>query len=245
MISVHLTSGRMNSKSKYQISQVIQRFLPEVELEGGMSGHQRSILKLIRLCKTSAMGGHREQCPECHHVRLHYNSCGNRNCPSCQGVNKEKWIFDRQQELLPVKYFHCVFTIPSELYIYFRYNKRLLYDLMMRNVQETLMTFGKDPKHGINGKLGGITILHTWTQQMTYHPHVHCIVPAGGLRDGKTWQSANKNGNYLFPVRAMSALFKGKLLAGITDVQKTFFTTRTGSPMQRKPSEDQIKFWNI
>jgi len=86
-------------------------------------------------------------------------------------VNKEKWIFDRQQDLLPVKYFHCVFTIPSELYIYFRYNKKLLYDLQMRCVKDTLLAFGLDAKHGIDGKIGAILLLHTWTQQMTYHPH--------------------------------------------------------------------------
>ena len=127
----------MKQKTKHEIAKVIQRFLPSVESQGGLSGHQRSILKLMSLCKTAALGGHREQCNKCPHTRFHYNSCGNRNCPTCQGVNKEKWIFDRQQDLLPVKYFHCVFTIPSELYIYFRYNKKLLYDLQLRCVKDT------------------------------------------------------------------------------------------------------------
>ena len=173
----------MNLKTKHEIAKVIQRFLPAVELQGGLSGHQRSLLKLMSLCKTSALGGHLERCDQCSHKRVHYNSCGNRNsdwmflydskdeCPRWtfkwrnldpnqgwegQGVNKEKWIFNRQQDLLPVKYFHCVFTIPSELYIYFRYNKKLLYDLQLRCVKDTLLAFGMDPKHGISGKIGAI-----------------------------------------------------------------------------------------
>ena len=205
----------MSSPKKYEISQVIQRFLPDVEAQNVLSGHQRSILKLISICKTSALGGHRERCLKCNHSRVHYNSCGNRNCPSCQGVSKQKWIFNRRQDLIPVKYFHCVFTIPSELYIYFRYNKKLLYDLMMLCVKETLMAFGQDPKSGIDGNIGGISILHTWTQQMTYHPHLHCIVPGGGLRYDNTWRNVKGKGDYLFPVKAMSSLFRGKLLAGI------------------------------
>jgi len=146
----------MKLKTKHEIAKVIQRFLPIVESQGGLSGHQRSMLKLMSLCKTAALGGHRERCDQCAYKRVHYNSCGNRNCPTCQGVNKEKWIFARHQDLLPVKYFHCVFTIPSELYIYFRYNKKRLYDLMMRCVKDTLLAFGIDSKHGISGKVGGI-----------------------------------------------------------------------------------------
>lgn len=201
--------------SKYEIAKVIQRFLPDVALEGRISGHQLSILKLMSICKTAALGGHKEQCDNCKYIRSHYNSCANRNCPSCQGMNKEKWIYDRRHDLLPVKYFHCVFTIPSELYIYFRYNKKTLYDLLFRSVRETLLTFGLDHKHGIGGKVGGICVLHTWTQQMTYHPHVHCIIPAGGLIKNGKWKHSKSKGNFLFPVKAMSRLFRGKLMDGI------------------------------
>jgi len=205
----------MKAYHEHQISNIIQKFLPDVEAQGGISGHQRSILKLISLCKTSALGGHKEVCPSCRYDKIHYNSCGNRNCPSCQGVNKEKWVFDRQHDLLPVTYFHSVFTIPSELYIYFRYNKRILYDLLIRSAKETLETFGKNERNGIGGKIGAILLLHTWTQQMGYHPHVHCIVPAGGLTTTGKWKQAKANGEFLFSVRAMSVMFRGKLLAGI------------------------------
>ena len=210
----------MSLKTNFEITKVIQRFLPSLELQGRLSGHQRSMLKLMSICKTSALGGHRERCDKCAHSRLHYNSCGNRNCPNCQGVNKEKWIFDRQHDLLPVKYFHCVFTVPSELYVYFRYNKKRLYDLQMQCVKATLLAFGLDPKHGLSGKIGSILLLHTWTQQMTYHPHVHCIVPAGGLKLNGQWQHSKSKGNFLFPVRAMSRLFRGKLMFAIHKMYK-------------------------
>ncbi len=210
----------MQQKQKYEIAQIIQRFLPEAEADRGLSGHQRSTLKLLSVCKTAALGGHKERCDNCHYARFHYNSCGNRNCPTCQGVNKEKWIYDRQYDLLPVKYFHCVFTIPSELYVFFRYNKKLLYDLLFRCVKETLLTFGLDPKQGIDGKLGGICVLHTWTQRMTYHPHVHCIIPAGGLTKSGAWKHAKSKGNFLFPVKPMSRLFRGKLVSGLHKLKK-------------------------
>ena len=207
--------------SNLAISKVIQKFLPIATRKYSLSGHQRSILNMISLCKTSALGSHREQCNRCDYRRIHYNSCGNRNCPSCQGVNKEKWIIDRQHDLLPVKYFHCVFTIPSQLYVYFRYNKRLLYGLMMRCVKECLMEFGLDPRQAISGKIGGIMLLHTWTQQMTYHPHVHCIVPAGGINNKGEWKHSKKNGEFLFPVKALSALFRGKLLHALEQLHRT------------------------
>lgn len=201
------------AKTKYEIAQIIQKFLPEIKQQGGLSGHQISTLNLLAVCKTSALGGHKERCDCCGHTRIHYNSCGNRNCPICQAVNKEKWIFDRQHDLLPVKYFHCVFTVPSELYDYFRYNKKLLYDLLFKATKETLLTLGLDPKRGIGGKIGGIGILHTWTQQMGFHPHVHYIIPAGGLDGKDRWKHAKSKGNYLFPARVMSKLFRGKFMA--------------------------------
>ncbi len=174
----------------------------------------------MSLCKTAALGGHREGCNNCGYTRIHYNSCGNRNCPTCQGVNKEKWIISRQQDLLPVKYFHAVFTIPGELYGLFRYNKRPLYDLLMRGVKDTLLDFGKDHKHGVGSQIGAICILHTWTQQMTFHPHVHCIVPAGGVNGKGQWKHSKGKGKFLFPVKAMSRLLRGKLMAGIHQLYK-------------------------
>ena len=121
LIFLRLISGTMKSKSKFNIAQVIEQWLPSLEHNAILSGHQKSTLKLIQHCKTKHLGGHLEQCNECKYTRIHYNSCGNRNCPSCQAVNKEKWLFDRQFDLLPFKYFHCVFTIPSQLQPLVRY----------------------------------------------------------------------------------------------------------------------------
>ena len=205
----------MKNKAKFNIAQVIEQWRPSLEHNAILSGHQKSTLKLILHCKTKHLVGHLEQCNQCKFTRIHYNSCGNRNCPSCQAVNKEKWLFDRQFDLLPVKYFHCVFTIPSELHLLARYNKKIVYDLMMRCAKDVLLTFGQDPKHGISGKVGAIMILHTWNQQLGFHPHVHCIVPAGGALKNGQWKVAKSKGEFLFPVRAMSSLFKGKLLAAI------------------------------
>lgn len=233
---------------KPNITKIIQRFLPELENTNSLSGHQRSILKLMSQCKTAALGGHKERCDHCCHTKIHYNSCGNRNCPTCQGINKEKWIIDRQQDLLPVKYFHCVFTIPSELYPYFRYNKKMLSDILMRCTKDTLQLFGKDHKHGINGKVGGILLLHTWTQQMTYHPHVHCIVPAGGLTANKEWKHSKGKGNFLFPVRAMSRLFRGKMLAAIHQEfinGRLNLSPRLASDYKFIKNKLYIKEWNV
>ncbi len=210
----------MTVHRNHSINTVIQRFLPGLEISNSLSGHQRSVLKLMSICKTSALGGHKERCNNCSHTKVHYNSCGNRNCPSCQGVNKQKWIIKRQQDLLPVKYFHSVFTVPSELYPYFRYNKRKLYTILMKCVKDTLHTFGKDPKHGINGKVGAILLQHTWTQKMTYHPHIHCIVPAGGINKAGQWKHSKSKGDFLFPVKAISRLFRGKLLAALHNEYK-------------------------
>jgi len=205
----------MKPKSEVGIKQVLHRFLPQLLQEHHLCGHQRSILKLMQLCKTSALGGHKEMCNSCHHTKIHYNSCGNRHCPNCQGVNKEIWIHARLKDLLPVTYFHTVFTIPSELYQLFSYNKRLLYSCQMNAVRQTLLALGHDPKHDLNGQIGGICIQHTWTQQMTYHPHIHCIVPAGAMSKQGAWTSSKGKGNFLFPVRVMSGLYKGKLMAMI------------------------------
>jgi hypothetical protein len=228
----------MKRKAKFKIAEIIQKWLPQLLINNTLSGHQKSTLKFIQNCKTATLGGHIEQCDQCAFNRIHYNSCGNRNCPSCQLVNKEKWVFDRQFDLIPVKYFHCVFTIPSELHPLFRYNKSTLYDVMMKCVKDTLLCLGYDQKHLIEGKIGAILLLHTWNQKLAFHPHVHCIIPAGGLNSNGQWKHAKSNGNYLFPVQVMSSLFRGKLLYAIhqlfldnklyltDDIRRSYYKTK-------------------
>jgi hypothetical protein len=206
-------------KPQYKIAEVFHRFAPDLIQQGRLSADQIKAINLISVCKTAALGGHREACDNCSYTRIHYNSCGNRHCPSCQGVNKERWILERTYDLLPVKYFHCVFTLPAQLRTLTIFNKKTIYELLFKSVKDTLLTFGFDPRQKIEGKIGGISILHTWNQQMEFHPHLHVIVPNGGITPDGEWVTSRGKDNFLFHVKALSDVFKGKFL----DVLKGLF----------------------
>jgi len=164
----------------------------------------------IEVCRTAVLGGHKDQCDHCGHLEISYNSCRNRHCPKCQTLRKEKWIEARSEDLLPIEYFHVVFTLPSELNHLALLNQRVLYDLLFRSASETLTQLAQDPKH-LGATPGVIGILHTWGQNLMHHPHLHCIVTGGGLSsDGSRWVSCRKG--FFIPVRVISALFKGKFL---------------------------------
>ena len=163
----------------------------------------------IEVCRTATLGGHRYKY-SCGHVDISYNSCRNRHCPKCQTLQKEKWIEARCEDLLPIQYFHVVFTIPSELNPLVIMNQRVMYNILFRSVSETLMELSNNPKH-LGACIGFIGILHTWGQNLMDHPHIHCVVPGGGLSpDGSRWVSCRKR--FFIPVRVMSALFRGKFL---------------------------------
>ena len=196
----------------YPIRDVFQQFGSAVKSKKCLSEQQLKALSLISMCKTGKLGSHKEKCTSCGHKKVHYNSCGNRNCPNCQGINKEKWILARSFDLLPVKYFHGVFTVPEELRGLFRYNKRLLYDLLFRSVKETLFEFSLGPKQKMEAKPGFICVLHTWNQKMGYHPHVHCIIPAGGINNQGEWKTSKGKADFLFDVKALSTKFRKKFL---------------------------------
>jgi hypothetical protein len=175
--------------------------------------HQR-VMRAIEVCRTAPLGGHIEQCDRCGHRRPVYNSCRNRNCPKCQGLAKARWLADRQAELLPVGYFHNVFTLPHELNDLLAANQQVLYTLLFHSVAETLHEFAADPQHGLGGQLGFTAVLHTWDQKLLYHVHLHCVIAGGALAgDGSRWLPARHN--YLFPVRALSRVFRGKYLDGL------------------------------
>ena len=168
------------------------------------------VMRAIEACRTAALGGHKDQCDRCGHLAISYNSCRNRHCPKCQTLRKEKWIEARSEELLPIEYFHVVFTIPSELNPLASMNQKVMYDLLFRSVSETIMELANDPKH-LGARIGAIGILHTWGQNLMDHPHIHCIVTGGGLSpDGSSWVSCRKG--FFIPVRVMSALFRGKFM---------------------------------
>jgi len=180
--------------------------------------HWLKAIEAIKLCRTAALGGHKEKCNHCGHVKVHYNSCGNRHCPQCQGANRVKWILEKQYDLLPVNYFHAVFTIPAQLHTLFRYNRKKMYNLIFSCVWETLQTFASNPENRINAKIGMIAIIHTWTQKLGFHPHLHCIVPAGGLTNDGKWKNAPNNNGFLFHFKALANTFRGKFLWYLIDM---------------------------
>jgi Putative transposase/Transposase zinc-binding domain len=176
-----------------------------------LSSEQRRALKDIAVCRTAALGGHVEACDQCGHQRIAYNSCRNRHCPKCQATSAAQWMEEREADLLPVEYFHVVFTLPSALGPIALQNQREVYGLLFRAAAETLRQIAADPKH-LGAEIGFLAILHTWGQNLQHHPHVHCVVPGGGLApDGSRWIACRPG--FFLPVRVLSRVFRGKLLA--------------------------------
>jgi hypothetical protein len=171
----------------------------------------RKVLDAIVRCRTAALGGHRDKCVRCGHQAVSYNSCRNRHCPKCQGNARAKWLAARAAELLPVPHFHIVFTLPHELSALALQNKRLLYDLLFRTSSASLLELARDPKH-LGADIGFLGVLHTWGQNLQVHPHIHYIVPAGGLAlDGSRWIDSSRR--FFLPVHALSRVFRGKFVA--------------------------------
>ncbi|QEH81569.1 IS91 family transposase [Sphingomonas sp. C8-2] len=167
---------------------------------------QLKVMTAIENCRTAAMGGHVEACEDCGHWRIAYNSCRNRHCPKCQGAAARTWLAERQADLLPVGYFHVVFTLPAEIADIAYCNKALLYDLLFRAASEAMLTIAADPKH-LGARIGITAVLHTWGSALTHHPHVHMVVPGGGISlDGTRWISSRRA--FLLPVRVLGKLFR-------------------------------------
>jgi Putative transposase/Transposase zinc-binding domain len=174
---------------------------------------QLKVMSAIETCRTAALGGHVERCEDCAHERVAYNSCRNRHCPKCQGAAARQWLAEREAELLPAPYYHVVFTLPASIGAIAFQNKAAVYDLLFRTAAETLTAIAADPKH-LGAHIGLTAVLHTWGSALTHHPHVHIIVPSGGLsRDGSRW-IACKPGFFL-PVRVLSRLFRRLFLDGL------------------------------
>ncbi|MGQ3280383.1 MAG: IS91 family transposase [Shinella sp.] len=173
---------------------------------GHLSLAQLKVMSAIEYCRTAALGGHVEACEDCGQWRITYNSCRNRHCPKCQGAAARTWLAEREADLLPVGYFHVVFTLPAEVADIAFQNKALVYDLLFRTASETLLTIAADPKH-LGARIGITAVLHTWGSAMTHHPHVHMIVPGGGIaRDASRWISSRAA--FLLPVRVLGKLFR-------------------------------------
>ena len=184
-----------------------------------LAGVQRAALRAIAACRTAVLGGHRETCDRCDAVRITYNSCRNRHCPKCQTLTKERWLAARKADLLPIPYFHVVFTLPHALNALAQGNPRVLYTLLFRAAADTLLAFGRDPRH-LGGTIGVTAILHTWGQPLTQHLHLHCLVTGGALAaDRSRWIPGRSS--FLFPVGALARVFRAKYLEGL---QRAFDT---------------------
>ncbi|MCH9647620.1 MAG: IS91 family transposase [Deltaproteobacteria bacterium] len=210
----------MASTSSLEVADIFRAYGPRFRGQhaGRLLLSQLKAMSAIETCRTSVLGGHVYECDQCREQRIAYNPCRNRHCPKCQGAERFRWLEARQQELLPVEYFHIVFTIPAELRSLALRNQKILYNLLFRSASGALLEVATDPKH-LGARLGLLAVLHTWGQQLTHHPHVHCIVPGGGLSPaGDRWVSARPG--FLVPVRVLGRIFRGKYLAGLEAAYK-------------------------
>ena len=197
---------------------------------GHVSLAQLKVMAAIETCRTAALGGHVEACEDCGHSHIAYNSCRNRHCPRCQGAAAREWLAARQADLLPVGYFHVVFTLPGEIAGIAWQNKAVVYDLLFRAASEAMLTIAADPRH-VGARIGITAVLHSWGSAITHHPHVHMIVPGGGISlDGERWVSCRSG--FLLPVRVLSRLFRRLFLDQLTELHTagrlSFFGERVG-----------------
>jgi hypothetical protein len=191
-----------------EVADIFRRHGPAYRLahDGHLGRVERRVMAAIELCRTAALGGHVETCVDCAHSRVAYNSCRNRHCPKCQGAARDQWLAEREADLLPVPYFHLVFTVPAEVAAIAYQNKQRVYGILFEAVAETLKTIAADPRH-LGGELGFIAILHTWGQTLTHHPHIHCLVPGGAVSpDGQRWVACRPR--FFLPIPVLSLLFR-------------------------------------
>lgn len=203
--------GKFQKEKSIEIADILRAHIVDYQDKYPLYPEQYKIVFDLLNCRTAYLGGHIDRCMECGEESISYNSCRNRHCPKCQNLPREKWLEDRRADLLPVKYFHNVFTLPHELNPIILANKKLLLNILFKSVAETLLSFGKNPKNDLNGKLGFIAVLHTWNQLLNTHFHLHCLVPGGAVSfDWQNWHPCKNK--YLFNVEALSLVFRGKFV---------------------------------
>lgn len=197
-------------KPRYELAQIIDRFEEDFQEKHSPNSYVKRTLSALKRCRTSSLGGHVDKCDECGHIRISYNSCRNRHCPKCQNTQREAWVEDRKQDLLPVPYFHVVFTVPDKLNGLFIEHPADLYNLLFACTWETIAQFSYTKLHA---ETGMVAILHNWGQNLSLHPHIHCVVPGGGINFRGKWKqvSTSENGKvFLFRVENLSRVFRGK-----------------------------------
>jgi hypothetical protein len=208
-------------KNSLEVADIFRAFGPTYrELHGSeMPLRHLRVMRAIEVCRTAELGGHIDQCDHCGQQRISYNSCRNRHCPKCQSLAKERWLEARKKDWLPISYFHVVFTLPEGLRPLALRNQRVVYNLLFRAASETLLQLAKDGKY-LGAEIGFNTLLHTWSQTLIDHPHLHCLVTAGGLSpDGQRWISSRTD--FFMPVKVLSSLFRGKFLDGLKKAYKS------------------------
>jgi len=206
-------------KPSLEVADLFRAFGPAYREAHQMPLRHHRVMRAIEICRTAELGGHLDQCDHCGTVRISYNSCRNRHCPKCQCLEKERWLQARQKDLLPISHFHVVFTLPEGLRPLALRNQKVLYTLLFKAASETLTELARDSKH-LGAEIGFMAILHTWSQTLMDHPHLHCLVTGGGLSlDGRRWISSRKN--FFIPVKVLSSLFRGKFLDGLKKSYET------------------------
>ncbi len=212
------------SAAPLEVAEIFRRYGDAYEQKfGRFSAAEQRVVNDVTRCRTADLGGHLYVCDQCGVITERYNSCRNRHCPKCQKLERERWLEQRQQELLPAPYFHLVFTVPHQLNPLFLTDPKTLYNLLFRTTADTLLTIAEDPKH-LGAKIGFLAILHSWGQRLDLHPHLHVIVPGGGLSpDRQRWIASRRD--FFLPVRVLSRVFRGKFL---DEVQKM---ARQGQPI--------------
>jgi len=208
-------------RPKFEVADIIRQYGDDYRQhhEQSLSTAQRRVLHAIEMCRTAALGGHVEQCDGCQHQRIAYDSCRNRHCPKCQSLARAEWIEQRHAELLDCQYFHVVFTLPEPIAAIAFQNKALVYNLLFTTTAETLRTIAADPKH-LGAAIGFLAVLHTWGQNLIHHPHLHCLVPGGGLSpDGQCWVDCRRG--FFLPVRVLSRYFRRRFLERLEQAFET------------------------
>ena len=208
------------TKAEHSVSEIISNYRDDLEQGFNLISKQKKVLTNLTQCRTAALGGHKARCNCCGHEKFFYNSCRDRHCPTCNGIKKEKWIVHRQNEALPVNYFHVVFTLPDDLNDTCLHHPVEMYNLLFKSVKETIELFSKDHKY-LGANTGMISVLHTWGQNLSLHPHIHCLIPGVGITDyGKLRYPKKSKGKFLFPVKAMSKVFRGKFTDGLIKLEQ-------------------------
>ena len=203
-----------------EMQEIFLKYGKEYKEKHTMIPHIAKAFRAIENCRTSKLGYHKDICDECGYEKISYNSCRNRHCPKCQSIAREKWIYNREFDLLNVKYFHVVMTLPSELYLIAYQNQAKVYNILFKAVAETLEELAKDKKY-LGAQIGFMEVLHTWGQTLVYHPHIHCIVPAGGIDKLGKWRNSKKK--FFIPVKVLSRKFRGKFLSYLKNEKLEFY----------------------